>query len=184
METKDTLNIVIGKHMTELRNQFGLSQKEICQVIGVKRDTYKDYELGRRATPLQVLRDLAKFYKVSADYFFEDMPELSNEERRKLFQYSNAVLNDKEKYIALDLRNPNAIKDYLAKEELKAQSRVRLRVKNLRLENNKTQEELAKILGVSKSTYNKYENGRRKFSNEIIKKISDYYNIKVSDLVD
>ncbi len=184
MEAKETINVVMGKHMAELRNQFGLSQKEICQVIGAKRDTYKDYELGRRATPLQTLRDLAKFYKVSADYFFEDMPELSIEERRKLYQYSNAVLNDKQKYIALDLNNPNAMKEYLEQEELKAQSRVRLRVKNLRLENNKTQEELAKILGVGKSTYNKYENGKRKFSNEIIKKISDYYNIKVSDLVD
>ena len=34
---KDTTNIVIGKHMTELRSKFNLSQKEICQVIGVNR---------------------------------------------------------------------------------------------------------------------------------------------------
>ena len=109
---KDTINIVIGKHMAELRAKFNLSQKEICQVIGVNRNTYKDYEIGNRTIPLQILRDLSKFYKVSSDYFFEDMPELTEKEQRQLFRYSTAVANDKEKYIALDLTNPNAMKEY------------------------------------------------------------------------
>ena len=30
---KDTINIVIGKHMAELRAKFNLSQKEICQLL-------------------------------------------------------------------------------------------------------------------------------------------------------
>ena len=38
---KDTINIVIGKNMAELRAKFNLSQKEICQVIGVNRNTYR-----------------------------------------------------------------------------------------------------------------------------------------------
>lgn len=100
---KDTINIVIGKHMAELRAKFNLSQKEICGVIGANRNTYKDYELGNRTVPLQVLRELAKFYKVSFDYFFENMSELSLKEQRMLFNYSNAVANNKEKYIAFDL---------------------------------------------------------------------------------
>ena len=32
--------------MIELSFKFNLSQKEICQVIGVNRNTYKDYEIG------------------------------------------------------------------------------------------------------------------------------------------
>ena len=92
---KDTINIVIGKHMAELRVKFNLSQKEICQVIGVNRNTYKDYEIGNRTIPLQILRDLSKFYKVSSDYFFEDMPELTEKEQRQLFRYSTVVANDK-----------------------------------------------------------------------------------------
>lgn len=181
---KDTINIVIGKHMAELRSKFNLSQKEICQVIGVNRNTYKDYEIGNRTIPLQILRDLSKFYKVSSDYFFEDMPELTEKEQRQLFRYSTVVANDKEKYIALDLTNPNAMKEYFDKEEKKIQSKVRLRVKQLRLDNNKTQDEIAKYLNVDKSTYNKYENGKRKFNNDVVKELADYYNIKVSDIVD
>ena len=64
------------------------------------------------------------------------------------------------------------------------QNKVRLRVKQLRLENNKTQEEIAKYLDVDKSTYNKYENGKRKFNNDVVKQLAEYYNIKVSDIVD
>lgn len=181
---KDTINIVIGKHMAELRAKFNLSQKEICQVIGVNRNTYKDYEIGNRTIPLQILRDLSKFYKVSSNYFFEDMPELTDKEQQQLLRYGAAVANDKEKYITLDINNPNAMKDYFDKEELKIQSKVRLRVKQLRLENNKTQDDIAKYLGVDKSTYNKYENGKRKFNNDVVKQLADYYNLKVSDIVD
>ncbi len=181
---KDTINIVIGKHMAELRAKFNLSQKEICQVIGVNRNTYKDYEIGNRTIPLQILRDLSKFYKISFDYFFEDMPELSKKEQRQLFRYSTAVVNDKEKYIALDLTNQNTMKECFDKEEKKIQSKVRLKVKQLRLYNNKTQDEIAKYLNVDKSTYNKYENGKRKFNNDVVKELAEYYNIKVSDIVD
>ena len=181
---KDTINIVIGKHMAELRAKFNLSQKEICQVIGVNRNTYKDYEIGNRTIPLQVLRDLATFYKVSSNYFFEDMPELTQKEKQQLFRYSTAVANDKQKYIVIDVNNPSAMKKYFDNEQEKIQSRVRLRVKQLRLDNNKTQEEIAKFLGVDKSTYNKYENGKRKFNNDVVKELADYYNIKVSDIVD
>ena len=142
---KDTINIVIGKHMAELRAKFNLSQKEICQVIGVNRNTYKDYEIGNRTIPLQILRDLSKFYKVSSDYFFEDMPELTEKEQTQLFRYSAAVANDKEKYIALDLTNPNAMKEYFDKEEKKIQSKVRLIVKKLRLKTIKHKMKLLNI---------------------------------------
>ena len=181
---KYTINTVIGKHMAELRGIFNMSQKEICQVIGVNRNTYKDYEIGNRAIPLPIIRALSYFYKVSCDYFFEDMSKLTEKEQRQLFRYSTAVANDKGKYIVLDLTNPNAMKEYFDKEEKKIQNKVRLRVKQLRLDNNKTQDEIAKYLGVDKSTYNKYENGKRKFNNDVVKELADYYNIKVSDIVD
>ena len=67
---------------------------------------------------------------------------------------------------------------------MKIQARARLRIKNLRLENNKSQKEIAKYLEVDLSTYNKYEKGSRKLSNEVVKKLAEYYKISVSDIVD
>ena len=49
---------------------------------------------------------------------------------------------------------------------------------------NKTQDEIAKYLDVDKSTYNKYENGRWKLNNDVVKSLIEYYNIKISDIVD
>ena len=78
-------------------------------------------------------------------------------------------------------RNKNLSLDEI---EEKTQARARLRIKNLRLENNKSQKELAKYLEIDLSTYNKYEKGSRKLSNEVVKKLAEYYNVSVSDIVD
>ena len=131
--------------------------------------------------PISVLQDLAKFYKVSTNYFFENMPELSMKESIELSKYATEVSNSTQKYIAIDLKNPTKGLEELEK---KIQVRARLRIKNLRLENNKSQKEIAKYLEVDLSTYNKYEKGSRKLSNEVVKKLAEYYNISVSDIVD
>ena len=181
MEKRKPMDITIGSNMSKLRKQFNLTQREICSVVGINTSTYKHYELGDRMVPISVLQDLAKFYKVSTNYFFENMPELSMKESIELSKYANEVSNSTQKYIAIDLKNPTK---GLEKLEMKIQTRTRLRIKNLRLENNKSQKEIAKYLEVDLSTYNKYEKGSRKLSNEVVKKLAEYYNISVSDIVD
>ena len=181
MEKRKPMDITIGSNMSKLRKQFNLTQREICSVVGVNASTYKHYELGDRMVPISVLQDLAKFYKVSTNYFFENMPELSMKESIELSKYESGVSSSTQKYIAIDLKNPTRGLEEL---EMKIQARARLRIKNLRLENNKSQKEIAKYLEVDLSTYNKYEKGSRKLSNEVVKKLAEYYNISVSDIVD
>lgn len=181
MEKRKQMDITIGSNMSKLRKQFNLTQREICSVVGVNASTYKHYELGDRMVPISVLQDLAKFYKVSTNYFFENMPELSMKESIELSKYATEVSNSTQKYIAIDLKIPTKGLEELEK---KIQVRARLRIKNLRLENNKSQKEIAKYLEVDLSTYNKYEKGSRKLSNEVVKKLAEYYNISVSDIVD
>ena len=181
MEKRKLIDITIGSNMSKLRKQFNLTQREICSLVGVNTSTYKHYELGDRMVPISVLQDLAKFYKVSTNYFFENMPELSMKESIELSKYATEVSNSTQKYIAIDLKNPTKGLEELEK---KIQVRARLRIKNLRLENNKSQKEIAKYLEVDLSTYNKYEKGSRKLSNEVVKKLAEYYNISVSDIVD
>lgn len=181
MEKRKPMDITIGSNMSKLRKQFNLTQREICSVVRVNASTYKHYELGDRMVPISVLQDLAKFYKVSTNYFFENMPELSMKESIELSKYANKARRSIQKYITIDLKNPTK---ELEEFEMKIQSRARLRIKNLRLENNKSQKEIAKYLEVDLSTYNKYEKGSRKLSNEVVKKLAEYYNISVSDIVD
>lgn len=179
MENRKPIDVTIGTNMSKLRKQFNLTQREICSVVGINTSTYKHYELGDRMVPISVLKDLAKFYKVSTNYFFENMPELSDKESLELSNFALKVADNTPKYVKVTFKYK-----YFDKEEEKTKARIRLRIKNLRLENNKSQKELAKYLEVDLSTYNKYEKGSRKLSNEAVKKLAEYYNVSVSDIVD
>ena len=180
MENRRKSDIAIGKNMADMRSKFNLTQNDIAQVVGVNVSTYKHYELGDRCTPLAVIRDLANFYKISTDYFFENMPELSTKEELEISRRAFEVSQNKSQMIG-DIRN---FAEGMAKLEEKVQARARLRVKKYRLDNKKSQQEVADYLGIDISTYNKYEKGSRKLNNEVVRKIAEYYNIKVSDILD
>ena len=180
MENRRKSDIAIGKNMADMRSKFNLTQKDISQVVGVNVSTYKHYELGDRCTPLAVIRDLANFYKISTDYFFENMPELSTKEELEISRRAFDVSQNKSQMIG----NIKNFAEGMAKLEEKVQARARLRVKKYRLDNKKSQQEVADYLGIDISTYNKYEKGSRKLNNEVVRKIAEYYNIKVSDILD
>lgn len=180
MENRRKSNIAIGKNMADMRSKFSLTQKDISQVVGVNVSTYKHYELGDRFAPLAVIRDLANFYKISTDYFFENMPELSIKEELEISRRAFEVSQNKSQMIG-DIKN---FVEGMAKLEEKVQARARLRVKKYRLDNKKSQQDVADYLGIDISTYNKYEKGSRKLNNEVVRKIAEYYNIKVSDILD
>ena len=177
VEKRKPIDVTIGTNMSKLRKQFNLTQREICLVVGVNTSTYKHYELGDRMVPISVLKDLAKFYKVSTNYFFENMSELSDKESLELSNSALKIADDTPKCVKVTFKE---MYKYFDKGEEKNQARIRLRIKNLRLENNKSQKELE----IDLSTYNKYEKGSRKLSNEVVKKLAEYYNVSVSDIVD
>ncbi|MBD7912022.1 MULTISPECIES: helix-turn-helix domain-containing protein [Clostridium] len=57
------------------------------------------------------------------------------------------------------------------------------RLKELRKENNMTQSDLGKILGVGKTTISMYENGNSTPNDEIKIKIANYFNISLDYLL-
>ncbi len=181
MEKRKPMDITIGINLSRLRRKFNLTQREICSAVGVNASTYKHYELGDRMVPINVLQDLSKFYKVSTNYFFENVSKQFNKESFELSNHTLKAINNSLKHVNEMHKEIN--KDF-EKFEKKAQARIRLRIKNLRLVNDKSQKELAKYLEIDLSTYNKYEKGSRKLSNEAVKKLADYYNVSVSDIVD
>ena len=56
------------------------------------------------------------------------------------------------------------------------------RLKELRLENHISQEELSKFLNVSRTNYNRYENGVRVISVDMIIKLADFYKVSLDYL--
>ena len=56
------------------------------------------------------------------------------------------------------------------------------RIKKLRLDHHLTQDELARILGVSRSTIGMYETGKRTADYETLELIADYFNVDMNYL--
>ena len=53
------------------------------------------------------------------------------------------------------------------------------RLKDLREDKDLTQDELIKILGMHKTTYTNYEQGKREIPFEIAIKIAEFYNVSL-----
>jgi len=56
------------ERIRNLRIDNNLTQKEIADLLGVKQNTYSQYEIGKISYPIDALPILAKFYNVSTDY--------------------------------------------------------------------------------------------------------------------
>ena len=52
----------------DLREDKDISQKDIAEAINLPTNTYRNYELGIRTTPLEILAAIAKYHKTSTDY--------------------------------------------------------------------------------------------------------------------
>ena len=58
-----------------------------------------------------------------------------------------------------------------------------IRIRHLREDSDKTQSQIAKVLGVSQNTYSDYELGKINIPVDIMIKIADYYNVSLDYLV-
>ncbi len=51
-----------------MRNDHGLTQKQIAKLLSVSQNTYSQYEIGVSRFPLDAVVKLAEYYNVSVDY--------------------------------------------------------------------------------------------------------------------
>ena len=57
-----------GRHIKELRNELGLSQKDLADKVGVAQNTIAQYEKGTANASLYVIVNLAATLKTTTDY--------------------------------------------------------------------------------------------------------------------
>ncbi len=62
------MTIILGQRLKELREEAGLTQKELAQKLNIHSVTYLHYEKSQREPPLALLVEFALFYDVSVDY--------------------------------------------------------------------------------------------------------------------
>ena len=55
----------------ELRNERGLRQEDLAEIINVSQQTISRLENGENSLPADILVDLSRFFHVSADYILK-----------------------------------------------------------------------------------------------------------------
>ena len=66
---------IYNEILKDLREDKDLKQEDIAKVLNMKQQQYSNYEVGKRALPIEHLITLCKFYNVSADYIL-GLPDL------------------------------------------------------------------------------------------------------------
>lgn len=80
-----------AKRLSELRNEFKLTQKELADKLGVSRGTIGMYEIGQRDPDTDTLLKLSELFNVSVDYL------LGNTDiRNQADEITDAVSDDPE----------------------------------------------------------------------------------------
>lgn len=59
---------MLAKRLVELRNKANLTQREFAQLLHISRDTYAQYETGRRNPDYDTLSKMADYYHATTDY--------------------------------------------------------------------------------------------------------------------
>lgn len=70
MSTKreEKMKTILGERLKELREERGLTQKQLSEKLGINSVTYLHYEKEQREPPLSLLADISLFYGVTVDY--------------------------------------------------------------------------------------------------------------------
>ena len=67
-EKGKAMEIILGKRLKELREEKGLTQKQLAEQLNLHSVTYLHYEKSQREPPLAVLVQMAVFFEVTTDY--------------------------------------------------------------------------------------------------------------------
>lgn len=80
--------MTMGERIQQLRKSAGLTQSELGEKVGVKKNAVSKWECGRvEDIPLSTVRELASLFGVSVTYLIEDKTtelELTKEQWEKL----------------------------------------------------------------------------------------------------
>lgn len=70
LKLKEEKKNLFSVRLKELRLQHGFSQEELAEKIGIKRNSYSDWENGKCKPNYEKLEKIADFFAVSLDWLF------------------------------------------------------------------------------------------------------------------
>lgn len=95
----------IGNRLKQLRKEKGVTQKQIATYLGIKQNSYSQYENGDRELGLETISKIAKYYKVAVQDFFIS-PEIKH-------NYENLFLTELGALFERKVKEVMKVTDYL-----------------------------------------------------------------------
>lgn len=68
------------QRIRDMREDKDFTQLDIANQLNLYLNTYRRYETGEKTIPVNILKKLSKFYKVSMDYLTEIEEEIITKE--------------------------------------------------------------------------------------------------------
>ena len=96
------------KRLKEVRQDRGITQKEISKLLNISLNSYSRYERGKRTPDIHILKKITEILNISSDYLLEisDIPltiqevnfnnDLDHLKSIELLKKYDLVVNDKE----------------------------------------------------------------------------------------
>ena len=81
---------MLNNKLLAIREEQGLSQKEMAHILGISQQSYNNYEKGKRTIPNDLLAKINKLFNVSFDWLFADEGSMYNKKQQN---------NNKENYL-------------------------------------------------------------------------------------
>lgn len=66
------------QRIRDTREDKDLSQKDVADYLNLYLNQYRRYETGETTIPINIVKKLSKFYKVSIDYLTEFEEEINH----------------------------------------------------------------------------------------------------------
>jgi transcriptional regulator with XRE-family HTH domain len=146
---------ILGVKIRHARIRSGLNLKEVGEALGVSSGLISDMEFGRRDVSLPQLEVMAFLFNIPVIYFWSDEPI---EEVNREFPTLEAVIL-RQRIIGVLLRQA-------------------------RIEAGRSQEDLAKALGVPTSRISSYEFGKTEIPLLELETLANYLNVSLSYFMD
>ncbi len=87
---------MFGDKLKELRKQYGISQSELGQMLGVSNTAIYSWEINRTQPPIDSIKKIADFFQVSTDYLLgieiDGLEEI--EQIKRLLKQSGLMVGD------------------------------------------------------------------------------------------
>lgn len=102
----------LTRNLRALRKAHGYTQEDMSKMLNIERQSYSNYETGRRIPNIEVLSTIADFLGVTVDFLIQDFPEPADIHSSASSDYS--VMQLVTDYLSMSKEDQKEVRQFIA----------------------------------------------------------------------